>query len=49
MKHLKKGYVLDGKVIPNTAIKGEVIQRVSSAAPINSLKPHIEHNSDEED
>ena len=50
MNHLKKGYVFNGKIVPNTGmeIKG-INQRMTDAADGNTTRPRLLIKGEEEE
>ncbi len=49
-KHLKKGYIFNGKPVKNTQIDVDSMsQRMTDAADANSTRPRLLINRDEEE
>ena len=50
MKHLKKGYIFNGKAVPNTKMKtGGINQRMTDAADGNTTRPRMIRKQEQKD
>ena len=50
MKHLKKGYIFNGKAVPNTKMEsGGINQRMTDAADGNTTRPRLMSKQEEDE